>query len=159
MKLLLTLVACYAAFLLHVALVSAFGGDAAPNLTLVAGLLAVRRAGGVLWPAAAGLLCDCLFERPLGTTMLVATLVVTVASHVFRHSSPSAARRVAGIFLTIAVIESVARTLSSAATSHVDPLTTIVASLTVAAASAAAVALMVFAAGCLSTLVGGRRTA
>jgi len=112
MKPILMLAAVYAAFLADVAVQTDATAGWAPNLTLLAGLVVMRGPGGLGWVALAGLLCDCLDDRPLGTTMLVATLVVALTRQSrfadrLRSASPATA-----VFLVIAIVELMARALA-----------------------------------------------
>ena len=157
MKLLLTFVAFYAAFVVHVALHYGPAAAWAPNLTLIVGLAAARGRGGVAWPALAGLLCDCLDDRPLGTTMLVATLAVTVGRQWRTVDRPTVRRTIAAQFLLIFSIELFARLLTAFAAGHADVRGAAMSSLMAATSSAVTVAAALVLFDGVKLLVFGRR--
>lgn len=156
MKLILIAGGVYASFVLHVALHYSEIGAWAPNLTLIAGLAATRSRGGVAWAAAAGLLCDCLTGRPLGTTMLVATLAVTVARHVGNRDRRGGWHAVGTTFLGIAVIELAARLLVGVTTDDLGFAGTFTDSLRIAATSAATVTFFPVSAAIVAALLPSR---
>lgn len=147
MKQLLTVIVLYAAFVAQVALHHSILDAWAPNLMLLVGLAVARGRGGLGWAALAGLVCDCLCSRPLGVTMLAATLAVTVARFALPAERPSGWRAVAETFAGIAVVESGARMLTAVSVGDANYAAELIASLRVAAATstAAAVALTVHA--------------
>ncbi len=149
-KTLFLLVGCYVAFVLHVALLGSAAAAWVPNLTLAAGLAAGRSRFGIIWPALAGLLCDSLYARPLGTTMLTATLVVTVGRQWRALARPTVPRSSVGqVFVApcfaILVIELVSRLLAGFAAGDVAFREGAVTSLTITATTAAATALVLLA--------------
>ncbi|MGC1272362.1 MAG: hypothetical protein WBC44_01550 [Planctomycetaceae bacterium] len=156
MKPILIAAGVYAGFVLHVALHYSEIGAWAPNLTLIAGLAATRCRGGIAWAAAAGLLCDCLAGRPLGTTMLATTLVVTVARHFGSRERLSGWRMIGAAFLGIALIELAARLLVGVTAADSDFGVTLTDSLRVATTSAATVAFLPFSAAIVAALLPSR---
>ena len=128
--------ALYAAFVLQVALSQQSGSAWMPNLVLLVGLACARRSG-VGWAAAAGLLCDALAGRPLGVTMLVASLTATIA----RQNSPQRVeagllREAMATFLAILLIEASARALAGTVAVAPSHWTELVMALQIAAATA-----------------------
>ncbi len=105
----------YAGLVGHVALRYGAGWPTAPNLLLLAGLWAgLRRPGaGTVAAAVAGLACDSIAGRPLGATMLAATLCVTVAAR-WRADAPAARlpARTLGLFVAVFAVEGIARQLA-----------------------------------------------
>ena len=138
---LLTIALLYAALVAQVAL--RFGGAGAwtPSLVLLVGLAAGRRLrGGIIWAAAAGLICDSLTGRPLGVTMLAATLATAACGPASPAVRAGPWRSVAGVFLTILSVEASARILAATVAAHPDYAAEMFAA-TRAAAVTAAVAL------------------
>lgn len=110
----LTALLLYAAVVAQVAL--RYGGAAGwtPNLLLLVGFASAGRVrGGIIWAAVAGLLCDGIGGRPLGVTMLVATLAVAVSRGSRATSArPRVWRAAVGVFLSVAAVEAASRVLA-----------------------------------------------
>ena len=108
----------YGGLIAHVALRGLVPPVWLPNLLLLAAAMAcctgVRRgqATGVVWAAVAGLLCDALTGRPLGVTMLAATLVATLAARLRVPATCSPLRQAGTVLVFVAVVEMAARSLS-----------------------------------------------
>lgn len=112
---LLAAVLLYAALVAQVALRHGGAGLWTPNLMLLVGLASAGRLrGGILWAAAAGLICDVISGRPLGVTMLVATLAAAVSQGALRKPDRRGTWRIAArVFLCIAAVEAVSRFLAA----------------------------------------------
>ena len=121
---LLTAALLYGALITQVTLRYGGAGPWTPSLLLLAGLGAARRLrGGIVWAAAAGLVCDSLSGRPLGVTMLSATLVAAlVRSSSGAATAPPAFRQMVAIFLSVAGVEAAGRVLGATVLSRPDYL-------------------------------------
>lgn len=115
MRHLVAIVMLYLAFVGHVGIRFGVTGNWTPNLMLLVVLLVAPASIQIPMAAFAGLLFDATSGRPLGVTMLAATLVVTVLWHV-RRASP---RRTKGgsnfavVFLAVLAVEASSRLLAS----------------------------------------------
>jgi len=125
----------YAALVAQVSLRYGGAGSWTPNLLLLVGLGAASRLrGGIVWAASAGLACDALSGRPLGVTMLAATLAAAAAR---QTAVPSpCAGGIYGVFLSIAAVETAARCLAATVTAGPDYFAEALAALRVASATA-----------------------
>jgi rod shape-determining protein MreD len=130
----------YGALLADVALRSMTDAAWLPNLLLLAVFSVVRSPAGIVWCAAAGLMCDGISNRPLGVTMLAVTLAATIYREVTRDDVQNAGWSLVKVFVFLAVIECIARivteTLSAspdAAAATWSGLQTAIATTTIAA--------------------------
>lgn len=101
--------ALYAALLADVMLLSAGETRWLPNLVLLAAFRLVRTPGGVAWSAVAGLMCDGVSGKPLGVTMLAATLAATVYRDAIRDDARSVGWLLVKVFVFVAAIDCGAR--------------------------------------------------
>jgi len=102
---LMTPLLLYAAFLADVTLHSVSELRWRPSLLLLAAFIIVRTPAGIVWSAAAGLICDGIADRPLGATMLAATLTATICRDVTRENADSAGWFLVKAFLFVTAIE------------------------------------------------------
>lgn len=137
---LIILLSFYVALVAQVALRYGGAGPWTPNLILLVGLNAATRArGGIAWAAAAGLVCDALTGRPLGVTMLIATLAASASRGETPGSDIAAPRRRAATnFLLIAAVESVSRLLAATVVTSPDFAAEVLAAAQTALVTAAA---------------------
>lgn len=106
---LMTPLALYTAWLGDVLLRSTFDTPWLPMLIMLAAFKVMRTPFGIAWCAIAGLVCDGIAERPLGVTMLAATLTATVMRELARRETDGAAWHLVKAFAFVAIIECVAR--------------------------------------------------
>jgi rod shape-determining protein MreD len=97
-------------------------GGAEPEPLLLAALaasLAVRGWPAIVWAAVAGLIGDCLSERPLGIEMLIATIVVLFVQRAL-HTKQDFSTWFGGCVCTAAIATIVLsrETVAAAITSH-----------------------------------------
>lgn len=97
--------ALYTAWLGDVLLRSTFDTSWLPTLILLAAFNVMRTPFGIAWCAIAGLVCDGIAERPLGVTMLTATLTATVLSERARREMDRATWHLVKALVFVAVIE------------------------------------------------------
>jgi rod shape-determining protein MreD len=121
-----TMLALYVGLIADIALRDGVLGPWAPSLTLLVGVLAARRRGGILWASLAGLLCDCVTGRPLGATMFAAGMTAATA-RVLRPEGSSL--RLVDAFLCIAVAEGAARLVAAAGGGSADLLADVAGAL------------------------------
>lgn len=105
--------ALYAAFLTDVVLRSVIESTWRPNLMLLAAFSVLRTRISIVWSATAGLMCDGMADRPLGVTMLAATLAATIFREVTRGDADSVSWFLAKAMVFVAVIECSARMMTS----------------------------------------------
>lgn len=125
--------ALYASLVVQTALRFGGAGHWTPNLMLLVGLVASRGRGGVLWPACAGLLCDVTTGRPLGVTMLTATLAAALLGRLWTKSAGKPIWRVVlGMFFSVAAVEAWARVLTATVVAEPDLKTELLFALQIA---------------------------
>lgn len=137
MRYLLAAALLYLAFVGHVGIRFGVTGNWTPNLMLLVVLLAAPTSMQIPMAALAGLLFDATSGRPLGVTMLAATLVVTIHWH-FRRSNPRRAQgksNFAIVFLAVLAVEALSRLLASSVVNEADRWSELATSLKIATAS------------------------
>ena len=129
---LITLFSLYAAFLADVTIRSVSDSQWLPNLVLLAAFCVLRTRVGIISAATAGLICDGLADRPLGLTMLTATLAATVCREVTRTDADSVIWFCLKVFVFVAVIECSARFVAETISTAPDPAGAILSGMRVA---------------------------
>jgi cell shape-determining protein MreD len=133
----------YAALLADVALRSMTNEAWLPNLLLLAAFSVVRSPAGIVWCAGAGLICDGISDRPLGVTMLAATLTATIYREVTRDDAQSAGWSLVKTFVFLAMIECSARVVAETVSATPDPALAAAIGLQTTFASAAIAAVLI----------------
>lgn len=127
----------YFAFVAHVGIRFGVTGSWTPNLMMLAVLFAAPRSTRIAFAALAGLLFDATSGRPLGVTMLVATLVVTILRNVRRADdrAVSLTFRSLEVFLAVFAVEAASRLLAGTVVASFDRSIELTTSLKIAAST------------------------
>jgi rod shape-determining protein MreD len=133
--------ALYAALLLDVALRAAAPSPWLPNVLMLIAFVAMQFRGGIGWTAVAGLMCDGLSGRPLGVTMLVATLTATVAREALSPRSSAGLSAVGSVFAFTAVVEAASRFIANTVAARPEHVSSLAGALQVAATTSMCVAI------------------
>jgi hypothetical protein len=99
----------YVAWLGDVLLRSTIDTPWLPTLILLVAFKVMRTPSGIAWCALAGLVCDGIAERPLGVTMLAATLTATVMREVGRLETDNTSWHLVKAFAFVAIVECASR--------------------------------------------------
>jgi rod shape-determining protein MreD len=145
--------ALYASLVAQTALRFGGAGHWTPNLMLLVGLAASRGRGGVVWAAGAGLLCDAMAGRPLGVTMLTATLAAALLGRLGVKSAHRPVWRVSlGAFVSVTAVEAWARIFTATVVAEPDLKAELLVALQIAFTTACVASIIPLAAWCVSSL-------